>query len=125
MGWENGVGGRAEAWRRCEHKPTQARDISQNKGHELQAGRLPGTKTQTDSPRHILLSTPKTLGTRRSHKLPGRKHRSGSKDRVSEWLQTSRKEYWTPGDDEENLQILKENDFQPRLLNSRQGQGRT
>lgn len=30
-------------------------DISQNKGQELQAGRLPGTKAKTASPRHTLL----------------------------------------------------------------------
>lgn len=74
-------------------------DISQNKGHELQAGRLPGTKAKTDSPRHTLLSSPGTLGTRRSYKLPGRKHRSDSKGQLSEWLQTPQRQYWTPGDD--------------------------
>ena len=96
---EWGWGGWAEARRRCQHEPARAQDIPQNKGHERQAGRLPGTKTKTDSPRHIPLAAPRTQGTRRSYKPPGRKRRSDSKDQGSEWLQTSRQEYWTPGDD--------------------------
>ena len=101
-------------------------DIPQNKGHEPQAGRLPGTKAKTFPQAHTALcpwdSGNKGISETSREEMQVR--RQGSTVRMASDASTA----MLDGHQEMmggNLHTLKDNDFQLRLQNSRQGQGRT